>query len=232
MRGQGLLARFLYAIPKSRVGARDPDPEPMRASTKARYEEAIGKLLDLETHCDAHGELMPRVVEMTPEAREELIGFKGRLEPRLGPDGDLHAIADWANKLPGTIVRIACVLHAIGHAQNDPVDLGAAIQRSTVMNAIRLGDYAVEHARAAFQLMHADAEEDIARRVLEWLLRHDKHQVTQRDIQRGIHARNVKELRAPIEILVARGYLREVEARATGGRPHSPIFRLNPRTKR
>jgi len=63
-------------------------------------------------------------------------------------------------------------------------------------------------------------------------LRHDKQEVTQRDIQRGIHARNVKELRAPIEILVGRGYLRELEARATGGRPHSPVFRLNPRAKR
>lgn len=232
MRGQGLLARFLYSIPKSRVGAREVDPEPMRAATKARYEMTIGKMLAFDSARDAHGELFSRVILLTPEAKEEVIAFKARLEPRLGPEGDLRAIADWGNKLPGTIVRIACVLHVAMHVESDRLGSTLAIDRCNVMHAIKIGDYAIAHARAAFLLMQADPDEELAKRILEWLLRHDRVQATQRDIQRGVHARSVKELRGPIEILVGRGYLREADARATGGRPHSPMYDINPRAKR
>ncbi|HET7539679.1 MAG TPA: YfjI family protein [Polyangiaceae bacterium] len=232
MRGQGLLARFLYAIPKSCVGTRDPDPEPMCEATRDAYEAMIGKLLGLKAQLDARGEITPSFVEMTPEARQELIAFKARLEPRLGPAGDLRTIADWGNKLPGAVARLACVLHMAECTATHPADAASAIERSTVVLAVKLGEYLVDHARAAFQLMQADPQDDLAQRVLDWLLRHGEKQVTQRDIQRGVHARSVKELGVAIETLVERGYLRKVETLPTGGRPNSPTYDLNPRAKR
>jgi len=39
--------------------------------------------------------------------------FYNALEPRLGKDGDLEHMADWAGKLHGAVLRIAGLLHAV-----------------------------------------------------------------------------------------------------------------------
>lgn len=47
-------------------------------------------------------------IELSDGARKALDVFRDELEPRLHPErGDLAHVADWANKLPGQLVRIA-----------------------------------------------------------------------------------------------------------------------------
>ena len=234
MRGQGLLARFLYAVPLSKVGLRDADPPSMAAATAAAYVAAIRTLLDLEAETNDDDEIEPRTIPLADDARDELIAFKRRLEPRLGETGDLRAIADWGNKLTGTTARLACVLHVAEHIGADPFDPFVTIQRMTVLRAIAIADYAIEHARAAFGVMGADPTTELAKHVLAWVLRQGDDEVSQRDIHRGVHSqvRRAADLEKPIAILVERGYLRPLDATPTGGRPKSPTYAVNPRAKR
>jgi hypothetical protein len=227
MRGQGLLARFLYAIPTSMVGRREADPRPVGLATIAAYNRAIHRLLNLETTSNAAGELEAHVIALAPDARNALIGLKARLEPRLLPGADLNLISDWANKLPGTVARIACALHVAERSG----ERAAPIDLRTMERAIAIGDYAIPHALAAFSVMGSDASTELAKRAWSWLRNRPESAVTKRELHRGLHVKHAADLDAPIAVLVERGYIREMPPRRTGGRP-SPVYEINPLSKR
>jgi hypothetical protein len=232
-RSLGLLARFLYAIPRTVVGSRDPDPPAVSDAARLQYARTIRAWLELEEERDEHGEMVPRPLPLADDARALLIRFKGALEPRLGPTGDLHGIADWGNKLPGLVARIAGILHAGDHGGPDAIDW--PIPGETLARAARVGIYAIAHARAAFGLMGADAATALARRVWAWARCTGQPSVTKRQIHRAMqsHVTRAAELDPALGILVERCLFREVQVVAPGrpGRHPSPAFEINPRTR-
>ncbi len=144
------------------------------------------------------------------------------------PGADLHLLADWVNKLPGTVARIACALHVAGR----PGEWAAPIDSRTMHRAIAIGDYAIPHALAAFSVMGSDPSTELAKRAWAWLRTRQESAVTKRELHRGLHVEHATDLDAPIAVLVERGYLREVPARPTGGRPASPSYEINPLARR
>ncbi|MFH1688883.1 MAG: YfjI family protein, partial [Candidatus Eisenbacteria bacterium] len=110
-RGRGLLARFLWAVPKSLVGSREADSPPLPEDIRAAYEEGVTALLEVPAEKDELGEVSPRVLPFSKRAYSLLVDFKRKIEPSLGPSGELESVADWGNKLGGTVVRLAALLH-------------------------------------------------------------------------------------------------------------------------
>ncbi len=237
MRGQGLLARFLYAVPHSLVGRREADPPSASEGTLADYDAAVGALLHLEATAADGGELVPRLISLEPQAWAALVALKEALEPMLGPGGDLHTLADWGNKLTGTVARVACALHVAQHVTDG--NMSMPITRSTMLQAIAIGRYAIGHARAAFSVMGSDPATELAKRVLAWALATERVVVNKREVQRGLHLDRVAQLDAPFALLVERNYLRPLESVAPAsprfrrtGRPPSPTYAINPHAKR
>ena len=98
-RGAGLLARWLYALPETKLGARELRPQQVSETTYATYSSKLRQLVETMHASDTVD------MKLTEEAVDVFDGFRARLEPRLHPDvGDLHDIADWAGKLPGQLV--------------------------------------------------------------------------------------------------------------------------------
>ena len=227
-RGRGLLARFLYSMPRSIVGARAMDPPPVPDDVAAEYAERVRALLDLECATTESGEYVATPVRFTEDARATHDAFRELVEPRLGPGGDLYAAGgvEWANKLGGLVARLATLFAVAEDATAETVE------RRHVDGAIALGEYALAHALAAFARMGADASVDDARHVLAWL-RGRRGKVTHREIQRANQGRfpKVEPLMRAIDVLVEHRYLRELpgEGRTTG-RPASPTYEVNPMT--
>jgi hypothetical protein len=228
----GLLARFLYALPRSRVGTRKADPEAVTESARSEYRRVVRTVAGLAEHFDEHGELVAHPIPLTEAARGGLIAFKSEIEPRLGPAGDLHSMADWGNKLPGLVARLAGVLHVGDYAEGA---LGLAIERGAVDRAVVLGRYALEHARAAFGLMAADSATTLAKHIWAWCGRSDTGSVTRHAMHRAMQCRveRAPDLDAAIAMLVERALLREVQdvGPRRRGRPSSPVFEINPRAR-
>ncbi len=233
-RSLGLLARFLYAIPRSSLGRRDPDPDAVADAARDAYEGGVRELLELEERHDEHGEIVPHVVPLEECARSALVRFKAELEPRLGTDGDLHSFADWGNKLPGMVARLAGVLHVADHVGAEA--LHHPIGSDAMARAIRVGAYAIGHARAAFGLMGTDPTTELAKIIWSWALRTGQGAVTRRDIHRAVerHVQRAVELDPALARLVERGLLRELQVNVARrpGRPSSPAYAINPRAKR
>lgn len=146
LRGLGLLARMLCILPVSRVGEREVSPPPMQPQTDEVYGAQIRRLLR-----DGEGIAEPREIALAPRALALVEHFLARVEPRLGPRGDLARMADWAGKLVGAAVRIAGIMHVAEHVA-DP--LAEPLSEETMARAIHLAeDYLLPHAQRALGVM-------------------------------------------------------------------------------
>jgi hypothetical protein len=228
--GRGLLARFLYSLPQSLVGRRQPGAPPVPPAVADRYA--------LELHALAAslavpaGDDGPALLALDQAAGELLLGFERDLEPRLAAgSGDLAHLAGWAAKLAGATCRLAGLLHLGDHLRDG---WAQPISAETFAGAVRLADYLVEHARAVFDLMGADPRVEDARWLLEWISRTSQVQFTRRDAHRAAprgRFPKATDLDPALSLLEEHGYLRRVDADPSGprgGRPASSRFLVNP----
>jgi hypothetical protein len=230
-RGRGLIGRFLYSLPRSTVGRRQIAPEPLEYGVRQTYNKNVKALAQLETVQEYDGSPVARMLYLTAEADSLLKEFEAELEPQLAEDGELGAMADWAGKLAGAVVRIAGLLHLAGHAQ-DLARWPDRIAAETMSHAITIGRYLIPHARAAFAEMGADAQIENAKRLLRWIGRTGQRGFTKREAHQANRGRfkKVTDIEPALELLEAHGYIR-ARTDATdrrSGRKASQVFDVNP----
>lgn len=164
-RGNGTLARFLFAVLRSNIGTRDVRAShPIPATIKARYRAGIFDLLAIPPQI-IDGRETPRRLTLTPEALECWHAFAQMIEQRQGEGGDLESIQDWSGKLPGAALRIAGSFHLVEHGANPP----AQIQEPTMEKALDLCTLLIDHAKAAFEMMEADPATADAKAIFRWI---------------------------------------------------------------
>jgi replicative DNA helicase len=220
--GLGVLARFLYSVPRSLMGDRNADPDPVPSGLAHEY--AL-KLTLLARNLDAAGK--PRAIPFTAPSKRLLIEYSAALEPRLGETGDLRYMRDWAGKLPGAIARVAGLVHLAGSVRGA---WGEEVAPVSVESAISVGNYAIEHARAVFGLMGADPQVELGRRLLRWIADRALTEFSRRDAfdqLRDQRLQKVTDLDRALELLLAHGYLARMATFRGPGRP-SVRFRVNP----
>jgi replicative DNA helicase len=230
-RGRGLLARFLYSLPPSLVGRRQPGAPPAPPVVADRYTlelQALAASLTIPASDDL------TVLTLDPSAGELLLDLERDLEPRLAADrGDLAHLAGWAAKLAGATCRLAALLHLASHLRDG---WAQPIGADTFAAAIRLADYLIEHARAVFDLMGTDPRTDDARWLLDWITRTNRTQFSRRDAHRAAprgRFATATDLEPALRLLEEHGYLRRVDPEPSQdprgrGRPASPRFLVNP----
>jgi hypothetical protein len=217
-RGRGLLARFLYAAPRSWIGRRKIAPAPVPDAVRDAYHRAVRRLASLE------GEF---VLGLSPEASAALQAWEAEVEGMLGDGGPMEVMRDWGAKLVGATLRLAAVLHCVGHGPEVPVG------GPTLAAAVAIARYLVPHAEAVLHMMEAKDEscDGDAHYVLRWVERHGKRDFTRSEAQHHGKRRFPKadDIDPALTELVSRGYVRLRPAQATGpGRPPSPTYEVNP----
>ena len=238
--GRGLLARFLWTVPRSRVGHRDTAPKSLSREVGESWGAGLQQVQDNYGSCTEH------VVTLSEEAAARFAIFEKELEPRLGPGGDLEAVTPWASKLAGAVLRFAAILLCAQPAQHaEPPDdeglagsVGCALRQvddAVMARAITLGKFLVPHSLVAFDAM-GDSNQTMtrARRLVEWIRRTHQETFSARDAfdqNRSALIRKADEVRRALDILVDHGWIRcrpEPPRSEQGGRPPSPIFDVNP----
>jgi len=164
-RGNGTLARFLYAVPRSNIGTRNvKDNYQIPAAVAARYRAGLFDLLAVLPPIIDNREL-PQRLTLTPDALDSWQAFAQMVEERQGEGGDLESIQDWSGKLPGAALRIAGNFHLVEHGGNPP----RQIEEFTMGKALDLCALLIDHAKAAFNMMEADPETADAKAILKWI---------------------------------------------------------------
>lgn len=222
-RGRGLLGRFLYSLPSSNIGHRLVSTRPLSDITRQRYCNKIESLLDLPLNGSVN------ILLMDDASKNKFIKFETWLEPELGEGGELASIADWAGKLAGAIARIAALLHmAVNAGDSRPWE--QRINADTVKNAIQIGKYLIEHAKAAFDIMGDNEDIEAAKTFLRWIDKTGTREFKKRDLFQSVKGSfpKVEMLDAGLSILIDYGYIREKASKKNkAGRP-SMIFEVNP----
>ena len=228
-RGRGLIARFLYALPPNLMGRRRAGTPAVPDMIVQQYRRCLLGLLEQEPSADGR----PVCLSLSDAAARIRLGFDRRLEPRLGPGGDLGHMGDWAGKAVGAAVRIAGVLHAV-RCVRDGKPTAGVIDGQTMQAAVCLvEDYYLPHAEAALAEMGADPEIDKARRVLARILSGNMAEFTVRELHQVVKGqgcfRTVDAVAQSVAVLESHNYLRRLPAPAQGpGRPASPRYLVNP----
>ncbi|WP_433464361.1 DUF3987 domain-containing protein [Spirillospora sp. CA-128828] len=223
MRGRGVLARFLFSLPRDMVGARKITPDTVSEEVIRTYMENLKRLvLDLSEWTD------PAAIPISPAALKLFTEWRIEIEPRLKRGtGDLESLRDWASKLPGATIRIAGLLHL---AENPDNGVRTPISEETMGRAIDLARYFVEHAMAAFGAMRAHPALDNARSVLEWITEKAGPEFKARDVQRAFQRRfdGADDVRQVLDLLEDHEYIRRAPDTSTGGR-RSVVYQVNPK---
>ncbi len=233
LRGTGLLARFLYALPTSMLGARTTDASPLPDSIRAAYASALRRLLLLQDVPK------PIVLKLSAEAYMAWCEFSAWIEPQLGEFGELASIRDWAAKLAGAVARIAGIIAISRILSTDPLNshfedhiISIYIDRGEMVRSITLGRYLLQHAGAAISSMGCSPDVQAAKHILRWSRERALSSFTRREVQQSTRRATAFDEPARLDralgVLIERGFIRRVSEPANGpGRP-SIRFEINP----
>jgi hypothetical protein len=224
--GRGLLARFLYATPVSKVGFRVSDATPVCENTEAQYSHWIKKLAS-----DMAGWAGdPAVLMLDERAEGRVRKIQDDVEPALVGDGDLASpasLSEWGGKYVGAVVRIAGLLHLAEHGANG---VRYPVQAETVEKAERIGRYFKAAAINVFSQMGAGADIADAVYLLERVARLAADEVSERDVFTACSRSRfpTKEAMTPaLKRLIDHGYLLPLGTpQPTGGRPASRRYKV------
>lgn len=225
-RGRGLLARFLFAYPTSKVGRRRVETAPVPEAVETEYGAAVEALA--YTLGVRHGE--PAVLKLTDTAHTAMVRIGEAVEPALGDDGDLAALKDWGSKYVGAAARIAGILHMAERGVSD--GLAEPVSADTVHAAWQIAEYYRACAIRAFSDMGADQATADAQYLLERITRAHDGELSERDIFNAASRSRFKsmaDIRPGIGLLVDHGWLIPLDAaKPTGGRPASQRYKIHP----
>ncbi len=232
LRGRGFLGRIHWSMPASMLGRRQIAATPMYQEVRDRYDHTIKALAKIEPALDREGDPIGRPLYVTSEANELLKEFESEIESRLGDDGDLATITDWAGKLCGGVVRISAVLWLVENADR-LTPWPDKISADCMSRAITIGRYLIQHAKAAFAEMGADPNVENAKRLLRWIERDRVKAFTRRDAHQAHRARfkTVDEIDPVLDLLESHNYIRpqlQMDQETRRGRKASQPYEVNP----
>lgn len=223
-RGRGLLARFLYAAPCSKIGSRKPDAAPVPDHVRSDYQAKVRDLvIDLASQVGK-----PGILTFTDEAQAKVVGLLTETEKELADGGALASIRDWGAKYVGAVIRIAGLLHL---AQHGALGAEKPIQADTLADATEIGSYFKHQALRTFTTMQADPLVADMEYVIERVRQTGLDELSERDIFNETRSRFsiTSNLKPVIAELIERGYLiPQEEPKTTGpGRRPSPRYRVD-----
>lgn len=215
--GRGLLARFLFALPDSRIGSRTYQCDAVAPEIKSAYDLSIRRLLALPVPSQ------PQRLQLTDEANQALAAYFAASEQRLVADPNREV--NGAAKHVGTVIRLAGLLHVV----EDPAG-EREITLAELLRAIELGEY----FRASANLIWGDSASEVinpdAAYLLHLLRRKQKTSWSKSDLiqaTRG-HFQSVAALNAALTSLAEMNYIRiKTSATNSAGRPTETVI-LNP----
>lgn len=221
-RGRGLLGRFLYVMPKSKIGLRTLEEPPISQEVVIQYRQIVKTLLNLRQTKDKQ---QLRNLKLSVEAYQKWKEYAKLIEKLMGEEiGKLTHMTDWAGKLAGAIGRIAGLIHCMRYANSNPLD--HEISFNDMQAAVKIGHCLTNHAVAVFDLLHQDGALPIGRQLLNWIKYQKLTQFKFRDVQRKFR-RFKRELEPVLTLLKEHEIIQEWELKPQHGRP-SRMFDVNP----
>jgi len=218
--GKGLLERFLWVLPKSRLGYRTHNTESVSAETCAAYRKAILDLLAIQAKAE-NGIEQPRIITLSKDAATDWREFQAAIETDLRPDGRLALCLGWGGKICGFALRIAGLLHVAERGEDS-----LRISGATMANALELAALLSQHAVAVYSLMGIDPATADGKEVWRWVATRNGASFTQSELSYAMRNKlNAERIGKAIKTLIERNLVSEPVPRAGSAQADNTIQR-------
>lgn len=197
---QGLISRCLICQPESTCGKRMYKPVNIyNTSEMIKYFQRIEHILDtpLLTEENFPNQLRPRKIYLTDSAKSLWIKYHNAVETQLLPNGKLHQIRGFGNKLAEHALRLSGII-ALFHNLNVQT-----INEELMSYGIKLATFYAEEALRCTEAAVIDPDLIEAQKLLDWLHNKEKKEITLVEIyQSGPNSiRTVRKALPIVEIL-------------------------------
>lgn len=197
---RGVMGRFLFCVPRTRVGYRALTHDTISVAVMERYREEVRRLFAMRT------EAPPRVLRLSFEPMASLFA---RGEVAVRPGGSAAHMKSWVSRLSSHTARLAGLLHLAGGEES------LIVSDETLHAAVRLADFYWLHALGVWAMAGGDEQTGRALQLFDYCARRVAEQrtpFTVRDLHRSASAvfPTRADIAAPIALLVESGYLRLV----------------------
>lgn len=221
--GRGLLGRILWCVANDVRGTRDVRrAQPVPAAVASAYGDCLRKLLDRPAALDVEG---LDCLTFDAEAQRLWYDFAEGVERRVAPGGDLRDISGggdgWGDKFAGFVARIAGLFHlaaqaAAARAEKTNTVAAAPTEKvtaDTLRMAIRVGEWALAHARVAFGVAGSSPGVAAAQAILDHLRRAPRvEEWSQHDVKQALRSKalwaKAEALDPGFKLLAEHGWIR------------------------
>jgi hypothetical protein len=199
MSGRGLIARFLMAIPISRIGQRIFISDAIKQDTVDNFRAVLVNILK-NASCD-----VVHTLRISKEAQAVIESYFNENEVMLSDRS--CPMREWLAKNVGAVLRIAGILHLASGS-----DESTLISCETMSKAAAIGRYFCEHARHAYSISEEDDTIKKCEHVLDKLKQYQSSAVKRREVfrdSRGTYFKTVADIKPILDILEEYGYIRQ-----------------------
>lgn len=227
-RGSGLIARLVYCFPKSNIGRRRYDTQPVSEEVTENYRRLIYRLIDNKFTYHDEKELY---LHFDRQAYKEFVDYYNNyIENQLITD--MVFCKDWGGKYHGLILRLCGIIHCVKCALNSENPVGVHVGIDTFCNAVEIADYYREQAIYAYGLGDVDIATVKAERVLEKIRAKRIQTIRQNDLYKLCRCSlfiSAKDFNETAEMLEEYGYIRrETVQGANGNNKNGIMVYINP----
>lgn len=225
-RGSGLIARFVYCFPKSNIGSRLYDTQPVPEEVAENYKKLVYRLLSDKFNYHDEKELY---LHFDAKAYQEFVDYYNNfIEPHLVTD--MAFCKDWGGKYHGLILRLCGIIHCVKCALNGVNPVEIRVNLDTFCNAIEISEYFREQAIYAYSLGDIDIGTVKAERVLNKIRSKHIQQIRQNDLHhlcRCTLFKNAQDFNETVDMLEEYGYIRRITSKGTNNKTVTDIA-VNP----
>lgn len=222
--GRGVLGRFFFSCPQSKVGYRDLQPPPIPIDLNDWYGARLHQLLDKPVPDE------PVVLSLSDDAAAQFLAFRATLEADLRPEGRFSDRGSWGSKLAGAVARIAGILHGVANPEltNPVIDAG------TMRAALAWVPYLEAHELYVGWVAGDNSIAALAERILAWIGRKSVPDFSHNDCFNAVRTSLINEAKTidpALDLLEELHWIRVTAEPALPprrGRPRGSRYQVNP----
>ena len=162
-RNSGLLARFFYCFPKSKVSTRRYDSKSIDPIVVDNYNRLIDILLTRKFNAKLTEE---KFLKFDETAQQDFTDYYDNYIEKIQLTEFVNC-KDWGGKYHGQILRLCCIIHCVKCTIEGKCPEDVLVDVNTLCNAIDIADYYKEQAIYAFSIGGVDNEILRAEKALE-----------------------------------------------------------------
>jgi hypothetical protein len=227
----GYLDRYLFAYPEDKPATGETWRE-ISEQASGVWASTIDRLLDKEMTQEGDGTKRPWLKRLTKTGKDEWVAFTTAHAAELNDEKFPENLRGAWSKLRGYCARLALILHCLRLAVGERID--PDVDGESILRAVKLVDYFKDHARRVHGLMATDRGTEAARRILQWIARHERKELKRWEVWKDLESQEwfqrIEDLDEPLARLIRHRYLRlrTPSKNPSGGRPADPVYEVNP----